>query len=111
MIISLGFQAVLNLYTSIIIIYVDIDRQQHEEDGLTEERTYSFITRKVWVSFLVESVLKLITMLTASLAYIYQIYEWFSILYLIRYESKSSIKTIIYRNHEEVKEGVSVFNL
>lgn len=71
MITSLGFQAVLNLYTSIVIIYVDIDRQKHQDDGQTAEGSYSFITRKVWVSFLIESILKLMTMLSASLAYIY----------------------------------------
>ena len=71
MIISLGFQAVLTIYTSIIIIIVDIDRQKHQDDGQTDEGSYSYIARKVWLSFLIESILKFITVLTASLAYIY----------------------------------------
>ena len=88
MIISLGFQALLNLYASVVIIAVDIDRHKHDNDPLFKEKSYSWITRKVWFSYLIESILDFIIMTTASAAYIFQICEWFSILYLIRYESK-----------------------
>ena len=64
----------------------------------------------MWISFLVLSILKFLQIVFAGCAIYSQIFEWFSVWQLIRWENLMALNKIIYRSTETVEETILLFN-
>lgn len=97
-IISLGIQILLNLYLVVVQFNSFVDQDE------------VWLHEHLWFSFLVCSLIKLEIIIFSNLVFYFQICEWFSILYVIRTERKSNLKSLA-RKSEESASVVTNFTL
>ena len=87
MITNIILQMVLNVYVSIASIISSID-------------SHSWLYNNMWLTFAICSVIKFFQLLFFKTTFYLQVYEWFSIVFVIRYESRIAVKSLIYKNYD-----------
>ena len=63
----------------------------------------------LWFSFLVCSIIKLAIIIFSNLTFYFQIYEWFSILYVIGNERKRNLKSLTRKSEESERMSSNSF--
>jgi hypothetical protein len=64
-------------------------------------RPEQWIHKNLWFTVMVCSIIKFFQIVCIKSTYFLQVLEWFSILFVIKYESKEAIKKIQYQNYEK----------
>ena len=96
---AVGAQILLNLY----LMLVQYNSFAEEDEGWLHEH--------LWFSFLVCSIIKLVIIIFSDLVFYFQIYEWFSILYVIRNERKRNLSSLAGKSEESERMSSNDFTL
>ena len=60
-----------------------------------------WLSQNIWLSFLIASIFKFIIQQGSFLILFFQIFEWFTIYFMIRFESMSAMRTVIFKNYNK----------
>jgi hypothetical protein len=75
------------------------------------EQDEGWLHEHLWFSFLMCSVIKLAIIIFSDLVFYFQIYEWFSILYVIGNERKRNLTSLTRKSEENEKMSTNQFTL
>ena len=60
-----------------------------------------WLAHNLWLPFIVVSFLKFVIQQSSLSIFFGQVFEWFTIFFMIRFESLSAMRTIIYKNYNK----------
>ena len=61
----------------------------------------AWLAHNLWLPFLVVSLLKFVIQQSSFTIFFGQVFEWFTIFFMIRFESLSAMRTIMYKNYNK----------